>query len=102
MHEADSDRLRLLEKPTLHGFAVRIVVIPGGDQLPFDDCQWRDCLVEVECGDIVLRLRDGRTLSCTAGDVLTFEGLPIRALQNPHGECAALVAISRRNANFVS
>jgi hypothetical protein len=96
MNEANADRLRLLEKTTLHAFEVRVVVIPGGNQLPFNERQWHDCLVEVECGDILLRLRDGQELLCTAGDVLTFAGLPIRALHNPLRECAALVAISRR------
>jgi hypothetical protein len=96
MHEADSDRLRLLKKTAHHAFQVRIVLIPGRGQLPFDDRQWQDCLVEVKCGDILLRLRDGRTLPCTSGDVLTFVGLPIRALHNPLRECPALVAISRR------
>jgi hypothetical protein len=96
MREATTDRLGLLNRTTLRAFEVRIVVIPGGHQLPFDDRQWQDSLVEVECGDILLRLRDGRTLLCTAGDVLTFAGLPIRALHNPFRECAALVAISRR------
>jgi hypothetical protein len=96
MNEAKADRLRLLEKTTLHAFEVRVVVIAGGKQLPFDERQWRDCLVEVECGDILLRLRDGQELLCTEGDVLTFAGLPIRALHNPLRACAALVAISRR------
>ena len=97
MNEADGDRLRLLEKTTLHQLNIRFVVIPGGNQLPFDERQWRDCLVEVECGDILLRLRDGQELLCTAGDVLTFAGLPIRALRNPLRESAALVAICRRS-----
>ena len=96
MHEANADRLRLLEKMTLPAFEVRVVVIPGGNQLPFDERLWHDCLVEVQCGHILLRLRDGRTLLCTAGDVLTFAGLPVRALHNPLRKCAALVAISRR------
>jgi hypothetical protein len=96
MHEVAPGRLRLLEKTTLHAFEVRVVIIPGGAHLRFDERQWQDCLVEVECGDILLRLRDGRELLCTAGDVLTFAGLPIRALHNPLRECTALVAISRR------
>jgi hypothetical protein len=96
MHEATPDCLDLLKKTTHHAFQVRIVLISGGGQLAFDDRQWQDCLVEVECGDILLCLRDGRTLPCTAGDVLTFAGLPIRALHNPLPECAALVALSRR------
>ena len=96
MNAADIGRLRLVQKATFHAFEVRVVAIPGGNQLRFDERRWQDCLVEVECGEVLLRLRDGRTLVCTAGDVLTFTGLPIRALHNPLRECAALVAISRR------
>ena len=47
MIEVDTGRLRLLAKPTLPAFEVRVVVIPGGSQMRFDDRQWRDHLVEL-------------------------------------------------------
>ena len=96
MIEVDTGRLRLIAKPTLPAFEVRVVVIPSGSQMRFDERQWRDHLVEIECGYILLWLRDECPLVCAAGDVLTFAGLPIRALHNPLRESATLVAISRR------
>jgi hypothetical protein len=98
MDEADAGRLCLLRQATLHSFDVRVVVLPGGGRLAFDERQWRDCLVEVERGEVELRFGGERKLVCTAGTVLSFVGLPIRALHNPRHECSTLVAVSRRTA----
>jgi hypothetical protein len=86
----------LLRRAALRGFAVRVVILGASGRLAFDERQWQDSLVEVEAGDLDIQFRGGRSLHCGAGTLLSFAGLPIRALHNPGCDCTSLVAVSRR------
>ncbi|MBI5104970.1 MAG: hypothetical protein HZB46_08305 [Solirubrobacterales bacterium] len=72
-----------------------IVVAPGGVR-PFDAAEWHDALVVVESGQVQLETLAGGWWTFLAGDVVWFEGLPLRALHNPWEEPAVLVAVYRR------
>jgi hypothetical protein len=80
-------------------FAIRIVVIPPGTKLDFEEEEWRDCLVEIESGVVELQFRDDCARACQAGDLLWFVGLPIVALHNFESRPAVLVAVSRPLGN---
>jgi len=97
----DVGRLGLLGRTRSGAFATRIVVLPPGSSLVFDEREWRDCLVEVERGDVKLQLRGGGGHECRAGDVLWLVGLPILALHNPGCDRTVLVAVSRRRLDHL-
>jgi hypothetical protein len=74
-------------------FERRIVSVPPGGALDYDEAVWRDALVLVVRGEIELGgERFGR------GSVLSLAGLPLRALHNRGVEPAELVAVRRRRA----
>jgi hypothetical protein len=74
-------------------FERRIVSVPPGGALAYDESDWRDALVLVVRGEIELGgERFGR------GSVLSLTGLAVRALHNQGAEPAELVAVSRRRA----
>jgi hypothetical protein len=74
-------------------FERRIVSVPPGGELEYDEADWRDALVLVVRGEIELgRERFAR------GAVLSLEGLRLRALHNQGAEPAELVAVRRRRA----
>lgn len=64
--------------------------------LPYDESDWRDALVTVEHGEIVLETPSGRAWCFGQGDVLWLAGLPLSALRNRGDEPALLIATSRR------
>lgn len=67
---------------------------PGGERAYRDD-EWRDALVMVVRGDIEVVCRYGGRRCFEGGDLLWFDGLPIRVLHNRGAEPAVLVAIAR-------
>ena len=71
------------------------MAVAPGDSLPYAEADWRDALVIVERGEIVLETRCGCSLTFQRGDMLWFDGLPLAALSNPGDEPALLVAASR-------
>jgi hypothetical protein len=74
-------------------FERRIVSVPPGGALDYDEADWRDALVLVVRGEIELGgERFGR------GSVLSLAALPVRALHNRGAEPAELVAVRRRRA----
>ncbi len=74
-------------------FEHRVVSVPPGGAIDYDEADWRDALVLVVRGEIELgRERFGR------GSVLSLAGLPLRALHNQGAEPAELVAVRRRRA----
>jgi hypothetical protein len=99
VQSADFGRLSLLSRSMSGVCAIRVVVLCPGGRLVFDECEWRDCLAEVERGDIELQFRDGSKRECETGDVLWLVGLPIVALHNSGSDLTVLVAISRRRAD---
>ena len=66
-----------------------------GETLPYEEAEWRDALVRVEQGEIVLEMRCGRSCFFQEGDVLWFTGLPLASLRNRGDEPAVLIATSR-------
>jgi len=74
-------------------FERRIVSVPPGGVLEYDEADWRDALVLVVRGEIEL---GGERFGC--GSVLSLAGLPLRALRNRGAEPAELVSVRRRRA----
>jgi hypothetical protein len=57
------ERLSFLGRPLPSFFEVRVVVVAPGRQQAFDDAEWRDALVVLEClGGTCWRF--GRGMSC--------------------------------------
>jgi hypothetical protein len=74
-------------------FERRIVSVPPGGALDYDEEVWRDALVLVVRGEIELGgERFGR------GSVLSLAGLSVRTLHNRGAEPAELFAVRRRRA----
>jgi hypothetical protein len=75
-----------------------VVLAPGASR----ECEsevWRDALVLVKSGSIVLETRSGVRRTFTAGDVLWFTGIPLRLLMNA-GPKPAVLEASRRVPAF--
>ena len=62
----------------------------------YDETEWRDALVVVECGAVVVECRAGGRRTFGSGDVLWLTGMGVRALHNDGAETAVLVAVSRQ------
>jgi hypothetical protein len=90
------ERLSFLGRPLPEPFERRLVVVPPGSERAFDEAEWRDALVVVECGEIELECLGGTRCRFGRGDVLWLIGLPVRALHNPARTPAVVVATSRR------
>lgn len=89
-------RLELLARSLPPDYEARLLILEPGDVVEYESSAWRDALVEVECGEVELRLRDGRRFCATAGDVLWLCGLGVLSLANPGGAPAALTGVARR------
>jgi hypothetical protein len=75
-----------------------VTIRPGGTR-PYEEAEWRDALVVVECGAVVVECQAGGRRTFRAGEVLWLTGMAVRALHNDDGqESAVLVAVSRRAA----
>jgi hypothetical protein len=92
----EPERLSFLGRPLAPGFVLRVVVVAPGAQRAYDEDEWRDAIVVVEWGEIVLEPRAGRSYCFERGDVLWLQGLALRALRNRGREPAVLVAVARR------
>ncbi len=92
----DPERLSFLGRRLAPGFVLRVVVVAPGGQRAYDEAEWRDAIVVVEWGEIVLEPLAGRSYRFRRGDVLWLQGLALSALRNPGGEPAVLVAVARR------
>src|SRR5687768_1303673 len=75
---------------------LRVVTIEPGAAKPYDELEWRDGLVIVERGEIVLECLRGGSTTFGAGDVLWLVDMPLRAIHNHGVAPAVVVAISRR------
>jgi hypothetical protein len=93
--DPDIGRLSLLARTPTETFAIRLLVLAPGTERVFDEHEWRDSLVEIECGQVELELRGGDRQLFESGDVLWLAGLPIVALHNRGRDRAMLVAASR-------
>jgi hypothetical protein len=95
----DAEPITFLGRPLGPSFRARIVTIPPGGTRPYDEAEWRDALVVVECGAVVVEGHAGSRKAFGAGDVLWLTGMGVRALHNEGQENAVLVAVSRRQAD---
>lgn len=93
----DADPVTFLGRSLGGSFTRRVVTIAPGDRRPYDESEWRDALVVVECGQVALECRAGGRRTFGAGDVLWLSGLEVVTLHNADTEASAvLVAVSRR------
>ena len=72
------------------------VTIGPGDVRPYDETEWRDALVIVEQGEVVLECTRGGFTTFRAGDVLWLADVPLRRMHNYGVEPTVIVAVSRR------
>ncbi|PZF96062.1 cupin domain-containing protein [Micromonospora deserti] len=75
---------------------MRVVALPPGGVLDYDEADWHDAIVVVEQGQVELEAVGGTRHVVGCGEVLWLAELPLRALHNRGGEPAMLVAVSRR------
>jgi hypothetical protein len=78
-------------------FSVRAVAVAPGEDLGYEEAQWRDAIVLVQRGEIELRGVSGASRGFRRGDLLWLEGVPLATLHNPGAEPAVLLAIARAN-----
>jgi quercetin dioxygenase-like cupin family protein len=95
----DAEPITFLGRPLGPSFQARTVTIAPGGTRPYDEVEWRDALVVVECGAVVVECRAGGRRVFEQGDVLWLAGMGVRALHNVGAESAVLVAVSRRQVN---
>ncbi len=92
----DAEPITFLGRPLGPSFRARTVTIAPGGIRPYDETEWRDALVVVECGAVVVECHAGGRRTFGAGDVLWLTGMGVRALHNDGAETAVLVAVSRQ------
>jgi hypothetical protein len=90
------ERLGLGNRIPSSALDIRTVHLAPLSTLAFDAGAWRDCLVEVECGELGLQLLAEEERRFGPGDVLWLVGLPIVALRNPGYRPTVVIAASRR------
>jgi len=78
-------------------FERRIVTVAPGDTRAYRESDWRDAIVLVERGEIVLEYWEDDAQQFCSGAVIWLTGLQVRTLRNPGREPAVLVAVSRRD-----
>ncbi|MGH9137739.1 MAG: hypothetical protein ACRD0G_11915 [Acidimicrobiales bacterium] len=94
--------LSFLGRPLPAAFERVVVTIEPGASRAYDEDEWRDAIVVVELGDIDLECTQGGRRRFTAGNVLWFDGLPVRAVHNPGADAAVVVAIRRARRSAFS
>jgi quercetin dioxygenase-like cupin family protein len=94
----DAEPITFLGRPLGPSFRSRTVTIRPGGTRPYAEEEWRDALVVVECGDVVVECEAGGRRTFATGDVLWLTGTGARALHNEGSGSAVLVAVSRRRA----
>jgi hypothetical protein len=75
--------------------AVRVVAVAPGGERPVAADEWSGALVIVDRGEIELCGAGGTRRRFARGALIWVDGVPLRALRNPGGEPAVLVALSR-------
>jgi len=69
--------------------------VEPGEVVLYDEDDWRDALVLVRQGEIVLETRCGRSFFFQTGAILWLAGLPLTSLRNRGGERTVLVSAAR-------
>jgi hypothetical protein len=92
----DCEPVSFLGRPLGRAFAATVVTIAPRSARPCDESEWRDALVVVEHGQVVLE-RGGDRRVFGQGAVFWLAGLDVVALRNEDDvEDVVLVAVSRR------
>jgi hypothetical protein len=94
---ATGGRLELLARSLPAGYELRLLILEPGTEVACEPTTWCDALVEVQCGQVELRLRDGGRLRFRAGEVLWISGLGVQWLSNPGASLTALTGLARTN-----
>ena len=87
--------LELLARSLPAGYEIRLLVLEPGREVIYEASAWHDALVEVECGEVELLLRNDRRFRACVGEVLWLNGLGVLRLANPGTSPAALVGLTR-------
>jgi quercetin dioxygenase-like cupin family protein len=93
----DAEPITFLGRPLGPSFQRRTVTIRPGGTRPYEEAEWRDALVVVECGAVVVEYHAGGRRTFGTGDLLWLTGMGVRALHNEGPDTAVLVAVSRRH-----
>lgn len=94
--DGDTGPITFLGRQLGPSFRARTVTIRPGGTRPYVEDEWRDALVVVEIGAVVVECQAGGRRAFGAGDVLWLTGMGVRAVHNEGAESAVLVAVSRR------
>lgn len=73
----------------------RVVTIESGAARDYVESEWRDAIVVVAAGDVLLEGGLGGALWMTCGDMFWFDGIGVRRIHNHGTELAVLHAVSR-------
>lgn len=99
MEAMDAEPVSFLGRPLGPSFRSRIISIPPEAARAYDESEWRDALVVVECGQVALECRAGGRRIFGQGQVLWLTGMGVVTLHNEDAtETVVLVAVSRRDA----
>jgi hypothetical protein len=93
---AGGTRLSFLGHPVPPSFDVRMVTIPAGSSLAFDERAWRDAIVVLEAGELEVECVRGGTRSFEVGAMMCLVGLQLKTLHSTGAEAVVLTAVSRR------
>jgi hypothetical protein len=78
------------------GFERRVITLAPGTSRPFDQADWADALVLLECGELELEALSGCRVRLQPGAIFWLAGLPLRCLHNVGRDPAVLIAVSRK------
>jgi hypothetical protein len=92
----DAEPITFLGRPLGPSFRARVVTVEPGTARAYDEAEWRDALVVVECGEVVVECRGGTRRTFGPTDVIWLTGMGVLALRNDGAESTVLVAVSRR------
>jgi len=91
---------RLADARLPPSFRRRVVTIEPGGVRTHRRSEWRDAIVLVRRGYLLLETPDGRRYGFGQGQVLWLDGVHARALHNPGRVPTVLVAVRRRTDPF--
>jgi hypothetical protein len=94
--DAGGTRLSFLGHPVPPSFDVRMVTIPAGTSLDFDERAWRDAIVVLEAGELEVECLRGGRQSFAVGAIMCLAGLELKTLSSTGTEAVVLTAVSRR------
>ncbi|HYH30081.1 MAG TPA: hypothetical protein VD903_06815 [Pseudonocardia sp.] len=93
----DAEPVTFLGRALGPSFTAKVVAIAPGASRPYDESEWHDALVVVECGHVALECRAGGRRTFGPGDILWLSGLDVVAVHNAGTDASVvLVAVSRR------